>query len=265
MKNRILPAPAFPGISSPSTDFESVIDGRRAPPMVIDIDLSTARSLLAGTEMQLKITGNSFYIDQAPEVGNARVIFEGVQDRTGPEIRPAIFVQPGYVAKVPFANIMVQNTAQAGKVLRIVYGVDIDFVPSLNGQVTISGAVNSTPSGYRYAASYKSITSMGANTPDTVFAPGVNVNGAIIWRAQFISATGAGNAIATGYVANGAPPASIIDGDVILLPSGTPNGAVTSGLLEVPVMIPAGKGLYFISTVGESANSAARSVLYTLL
>jgi hypothetical protein len=258
------PAPNFPGITSPSIDFGSVIDGRRATLFVYELDLSSARSFTAGTATQLKLTGNSFFIDQASDVGNASVIFEGVQDDTGPVIRPAVFVQPGFVAKIPFANIRVANSAQTGKKLRIFYGVDVDFVPSVNASVAITGSVNAIPYGYTYGASYKSITAVAANTPDTVFSPASNVNGAMLWTASFLIQQSA--AMGASYVAKTSAPTSIIDGDVVLQTTGFFNAAVNfeTANLTNPILIPAGKGLYFISSAATNTQ-ILRSALYTLL
>lgn len=256
-------APAnFPGLTPPSTDFEAVLDGMRSPLLMVDIDLSTARTFAANTALQLKITGNSFYIDQAPDVGNAYVIFEGVQDDTGPKIRPAIYVQPGYVARVPFANVRIVNSAQAGKVLRIIYGVDVDFVPSLNGQIAISGTVNAINYGAAYASSYDSTTAMAANTPDTVFTPAANTNGAIVWAAN--AATGGAASVLGAYIAKSSAPANVLDGDVIHIEASQGAAYNTPIPMPNPVLIAAGKGLYWITNTAE-AGTMLRHVLYSLL
>lgn len=256
-------APDFPGFTAPSTDFGAVIDGRRSPPLIYEIDLSSARSYGAGTAEQIRLTGNSFYIDQAPDVGNAYVVFEGVQDNTGPLVRPAIYVQPGFVSRVPFANLWIANAAQAGKKLRIIYGTDIDFLPSLNGTLTIGGTVSATPYGFTYGASYDSATALGANSPETVFTPAANANGAILWSAQFTQNAGTPGA---GFVAKTSAPTTVIDGDQILGTCvQTYSGGIyfESGALPNPVKIDAGKGLYFINTAATSG--ANRNALYTLL
>jgi hypothetical protein len=256
-------APDFPGFTAPTTDFGAVIDGRRSPPLIYELDLSVARSYGANSAVQLRLTGNSFYIDQAPDVGNAYVVFEGVQDNTGPLIRPAIYVQPGFVSRVPFANLWIANAAQAGKVLRIIYGTDIDFLPSLNGQISISGSVNSTPYGYSYGGSYESITALAANTPDTVFAAGANTNGAIIWTA---SAAGRNASTQAALIAKTSAPATVIDGDVLTRQAGVPGFAAGDYAITLndPVFVAAGKGAYFIAT-GADTICAGRSALYTLL
>jgi hypothetical protein len=260
------PAPIFPGFTSPDTDFGAVVDGRRAPVLVYEIDLSTARTYTGtgvNAALQIKITGNSMFIDQASDVGNATMIFEGVQDNTAPLVRAAVFVQPGFVASVPFVNLWIANTAQAGKKLRIFYGVDIDFVPSVNASVAVSGSVNAVNYGQAYGASYKSITTLAANTPDTIFLPAANVNGAILWSAASYSR--AAVAIQTAFLAKTSAPASVIDGDSLAQMTLGENGTDvwTNLALPNPIVVPAGKGLYFISAAAEAV--AHRMALYTLL
>lgn len=256
--------PAF-GLGQPTTDFEALIDGRRSPLRVYELDLSTAHTFGgtgANAAVQLRITGNSFFIDQAPDVGNAYVIFEGVQDDTGPNIVTAVYVQPGFVSRVPFANVRIANTAQAGKKLRIIYGVDVDFLPSVNASVAVSGSVNAINYGAAYGAAYKSTTAMAANTPDTVFAPASNVNGAIVWSACAIP--GGVAAVLGAFVAKTSAPANVLDGDVIHIAGS--NGATygQAAPMANPVFIAAGKGLYWIPNTAESGTQL-RQVLYTLL
>lgn len=264
--NHNAPAPNFPGITAPSTDFGAVIDGRRAPVLVYEVDLSTARTYGgtgANAALQLRITGNSLFIDQAADVGNATLVFEGVQDNTAPQIRAAVFVQPGFVASVPFANLWIANSAQAGKKLRIFYGVDIDFIPSVNASVAVSGSVNAVPYGMPYAASYKSITLLAANTPDQIFSPASNTNGAIIWTA---SASARNASVQAALIAKASAPATVIDGDVLSQQVGVPGFAAGDYAINInaPMFVAAGKGAYFIAT-GADTICAGRSALYTLL
>lgn len=127
----------FPGIRTPSIDFDEVRDGRRAQPLFFDIDLSIART--AATSQPIKISGNTVFIDQKASSGFCQLVFED-QYPTRP---CAITVFPGFVARVPFTQITVLNEAQAaGTVMRVVYGTDIDFVPTTSAGVVI---VNTVP------------------------------------------------------------------------------------------------------------------------
>lgn len=131
------PLPAFPGIEAPSVDLDAVRDGRRAPMMFIDVPLDTVFGIATGDPVILPISGNSFYIDQdTTVVGTATVHFQDTN--IGSKSVP-IFAGAGFIAKVPFTQILIENnTAQAGKVLRIVYGVDIDFTAGVNATIAVT-------------------------------------------------------------------------------------------------------------------------------
>jgi hypothetical protein len=262
-QNPIMPAPAFPGVGAPSTDFQAVRDRRRSVPFYYDVDLSTARSIAAGTHLTLPVAGNSFYSDQNPNQGAATVVFQDTN--LNPRGTP-LYVGPGWIGSVPFTQLLIEHAAQAGKIFRFVYGVDIDFKPSLSGSLSIGGAISATPYGFTFGASYKSTTALAANTPETVFTPAANVNGAVLWAADFVTVNAGGAGVAAGFVAKTSAPATPIDGDVILGGQTFFLGAApqaTTGTLQRPVLIPAGRGLYFISTPAET--TAYRGALYTLL
>lgn len=264
-------------LEKPRNDFFRVRDGRESMPLWMDIDLSTSRSITgtgANAALSLNISGNSFFVDaDNTNVGNAVIHF---QDTSLGISSAPFYAAPGFVASVPFTQILIENAAQAGKRLRIFYGVDLDFRAGVNasvisGTVTIgnptSAPVNVSQSGFRYTGSYKSITVMAANTPDVVFAPGANVNGAIVWSANhYVINNAAAHALPTLLAKNGAP-VSVIDGDVIAsaFNSSQPAaGAIGMAYsLGRPVFIAAGLGLYAITSAAESLSH--RNVLYTLL
>lgn len=237
-----------------------------------ELDLSTARTFTgtgANAPAIINLAGNSWFIDQDSDVGNAYVLFN---DRVINAQPRGVFMQPGSIMKITANQLTIVNTAQASKKLRIWYGVDIDFTPALaltgTSNVNVTNAsLTVTETGTLYGASYKSNTLMAANTPDTVFAPAANVNGAIIWHAQFLTQNAA--TIGAGYLAKTAAPANITDGDLILSAEhASLIGAnqMFGGTLPRPLKIAAGKGLYYLSTTAEvGAGLTLRSVLYTLL
>jgi hypothetical protein len=269
---------SFPGLLEPTTDFQAVRDGRRSSLFYYDVDLSVARSITASpvSALLLPISGNSFYIDQDTNtVGYARVHFQDTNYGSAPA---PVYVGPGFIANVPFTQLLIENTAQPGKILRIFYGVDIDFAPGVNAQVAITGNISVqpagapstslglsvTPYGVIYQSSYKGESLLAANTPEQVFSAASNVNGAIVWSAEFIhSATSLSNGAT--FVAKNSGPTSIIDGDVIVSPTMIYPGATETfgGSLKNAVRIAAGKGLYFLNEV--AATRSMRSCLYTLL
>jgi hypothetical protein len=131
------PQPIFAGFQRPSIDMDAVRDGRRAPIFYIDIPLDSTFSIAGGNALVLPISGNSFYIDQDLSVaGNAYVHF---QDTNLQASSVPLFVGAGFIAKVPFTQLLIENkTAQAGKIIRIVYGVDIDFTAGVNATIAIT-------------------------------------------------------------------------------------------------------------------------------
>lgn len=127
------------GLLPPTTDFERVRDGRNSMPLWLDIDLSSARSISAGTALLINIAGNSFYVDNDnSNVGTATVHF---QDTNLGNASAPFLVSAGFIANVGFTQILIENTAQASKRLRIFYGVDIDFQAGVNASIN---AVNQT-------------------------------------------------------------------------------------------------------------------------
>lgn len=138
--NNPKPLPAFPGFTGPSTDMQAVRDGRRAPLLYVDVPLDSTFSIANGTAIILPISGNSFYVDQ-----NTNLVGEGYvhfQDTNLDSASVPMFVNAGFIAKVPFTQILVENkTAQAGKILRICYGVDVDFTAGVNATLAIGDQV----------------------------------------------------------------------------------------------------------------------------
>lgn len=131
------PQPIFAGFQKPSVDMEAVRDGRRAPLLYLDVPLDNVFTIANGNPLVLPISGNSFYIDQDTSImGNGYVHFQDINLQTA---SAPIFVGAGFIAKVPFTQLLVENkTAQAGKKLRIVYGTDVDFTAGVNATLTIS-------------------------------------------------------------------------------------------------------------------------------
>lgn len=127
-------------LTAPSQDFSQVRDGRRSRLMFFDVDLSVARTLDDTSALIIPISGNFFYVDQDPSFsGFASVGFEDTNSDSTP-----VYVGPGSLSRVPYTRIKVSNLAQSGKKLRILYGTDIDFTPSMAPiqNVAITGGTN---------------------------------------------------------------------------------------------------------------------------
>lgn len=263
-------------LEAPNSNFSRVRDGRASMPLYYDVDLTVARSIAgkgANAALVLNLAANSVFIDaDTTNTGNAVIHF---QDTTLGNASAPMFVSPGFIANVPFTQLLIENLAQPGKRLRIFYGVDIDFQAGVNASIAIAGVVTVNNSlaqklavynaGFDYSTSYKSTTAMAINTPDTVFAPGANTNGAIVWSAE--ASSWSGSAIGHAFIAKTSAPANQLDGDVIVQSAFGYVSTLAISKLCNPVKIAAGKGLYFIANAAESAlpGGTQRQVLYTLL
>lgn len=140
-----LPQVNFPLFDSPSIPFQPVRDLRRSRPLYQDIDLSTARSIAAGTALFINMAGNTFYVDANPADGNASVHF---QDTNLDNTSTPFYVTAGFIARIPYTQIAIENVAQAGKKIRIIYGVDLDFTPNTTSTVSATIAKGTTLENY---------------------------------------------------------------------------------------------------------------------
>lgn len=172
----------FPGIKQPTVDFGSVRNQLSSIPRYQDIDLSTARSLSAGTALMLPIAGNTFYVDQKANGGYARMHFQDQNAGSTP-----VTVYPGFLARVPFTQIALENDAQAGVTMRIIYGVDIDFVPTsaagvslLNPVSVVDGALARTLANSSFAVTAWCAASAGTYSHVQLWNPGTATKQVIV-------------------------------------------------------------------------------------
>ena len=144
---RTAPDIIFPGVRPPTSDFQAVRDGRRALPFNFPVPLGAARSLAngktedptdaSGKALAIQMAGNVFFSDPLFDLagnsiaGIARVHFQDTANAQSPYLT----VLPTAVYRIPFTELLVENHAQAGKFLQIVYGTDIDINPGTSSQV----------------------------------------------------------------------------------------------------------------------------------
>jgi hypothetical protein len=129
----------FPGFDRPTSDFQATRDDRRARLFYYDVDLSNGRTLDTALDLDW-LAGNFFYIDQDPAFsGFASVVFNDDGYKGAP-----IYVGPGTLSRVPFVGVKIYNLAQPGKVLRIVYGTDVDFDPQSGAIQNVNVVTGST-------------------------------------------------------------------------------------------------------------------------
>lgn len=290
---------AFPGVGRPSGDIAAVRDGRRSVPLGYLVDLSVAHTIAAGTQITVPLQGNTFMADPLydltglAQAGIARVHFEGENVTPYDTYVTAL---PGAIYRVPFTKVTIENYAQAGKFLYIVYGIDLDLVPGqlqlnditdrasrllgvvlgdlsvlrqqqMNGGAGMSGAafqaLATRDFGYAYGAGALSNSLLGALGTVGVFTAAANVNGAMVWSAELSASSAAANTWALLAKTGAVVPGSIGDGDPLLTAACLAGGLATARL-ERAVFVPAGKALWFISTAAE-ATITVKDAKYTLL
>ncbi len=123
-------------------------------------------------------------------------------------------------------------------------------------------ALRTAEQGYSYGATYISNSSIAANGTSQVFAAASNVNGAIVWDVDLVSASA--SQVQTVLLAKATPPTTVIDGVLIAQAMGLSGAVVNAQKRAKPVLVPAGLGLFFFALDLET-NPVIRSVHYTLL
>lgn len=117
--------------------------------------------------------------------------------------------------------------------------------------------------GTEFSASYKSVTNLLANTPVTILAPGSNVNGVLLAAGFMIS--GNSSAGLQNFVAKTSSPTSVIDGHPLLAPVFAFGATSFVAVLQNPIIVPAGLGIYAIAAVADAGTNNYKSLLYTVL
>jgi hypothetical protein len=260
----------------PSTDYNALSHGLRGLPLFREVDLSTARSIAAGTAMEIIAAGNTFYAD--PLVDAAGLPIGGVatvhfQDLTlGPGNTP-FTIYPQAIMNIPFTRLLIENPAQAGKKMRFIFGVDLAFSPGINANVSIVGSVATTTTDTPSAApgaSFIANAGLASNAPEVVILPAANLNGLIVHSASIWTAhVTAASTSQTALIAKTSAPANGADGEMICFAGvycQTAAGILSAGAQrEKAYRVAAGKGLYFYQSGGATEHAAKRSCAYTLL
>lgn len=234
-------------------DFDRARSMIATPFQYVDIALD-----VAGVNQVFNVSGDFLYVDASSTGTVTLELNNQYNDPSAP-----FQVSAGFGLQALFKQLKLTWTAQAGKKIRLMYSTGDKVVPT--NSTTISGGVTVTQNGYSYGASYKSQTALGALGTELVFSAAANPNGAILWRAAAYSYIASSAQSVGAYIAKATAPGSLIDGDVLAISDAAAIAAISTGTLklEVPVRIPAGKGVYFISFNAEAG--ALRSALYTLL
>lgn len=198
-----------------------------------------------------------------------------VQSATGPvTVRGDTFgTLPELVAgqglkMVPFNRLELLDVSGAPNTVTVLLSPAEFLNQVFSGSVAITSLaqsiINSLVRPELPGANWNSNATVAANTPLTVFEPGANTNGAIIWQAEaWDSAAGSWSQT---FIAKGSAPATVVDGEIVAQSifqiAATAN--VYAIKTEEPRRIAAGLGLYFISSTAGAAG-ALRNCRFTLL
>lgn len=222
-------------------------------------------SLVANGVQMLTVSGKNFRIQS--QTGALDVTIDSVGTL------PGLLTGQG-VKDIPFTRLTLRDASGAPNVGQILVAPE-EFIDNRTyGVSTIAGGsldlnaatllTSRTP--LDISGSYNASGAVAANTAVQIFAPGANVNGAILLSAQItdIDAT----ARSAKLLAKNSAPATELDG-IPLLHCGYFGAAgasvyITRGDISTPQYIAAGLGLYFISTPGASATNS-RVARYRLL
>lgn len=174
-----LPTPSFPGVTPPTTDFGAVRSQLRTQPLYTVVDLASARAFSANSQQVLSIGGNFIYCDPALSTGVATGYFMSLDGKATP-----ITLYPGAAFDVPFTSLTIENTAQPGASLRLIYGTDIAFRPANAAGVSILNAISVIDAGYQrtvagqaFAGGVQSAAAAANNSHVQLFNPaGSTVN-----------------------------------------------------------------------------------------
>ena len=166
---------------------------------------------------------------------------------------------------------VIQITSSSAQTIRFAYGSGETGTRRSTGSVTVSGAValdaatllaleqiNVRPE--VQTGNFGILGGYIANTPETVFTPGANANGAILLSADvgMFDSTNTGIFGIFTFLSKASPPTTVVDGSVLLsskIDNGFSTGLYQSGAtLHAPQYIAPGQGLYFIGSIGINAS-----------
>lgn len=247
------PMDRFPALVSPVQDMAAVRDRRRTGVLSVDVDLSTARSLAGGNALVLPLNGTIIYIDQRENTGFANV---HVQDETFNIANTPVTVFAGFILRAPFTQLTITNPAQAGRSLRILYGVDIDFIPGSGAGVTVVNPVNvldEIEAVCQHVENYPGFA-LGV-TISPVFLPAANPNGVRLRHVTQMVAAGAGGTLTQQLIARPTAPVGLGAANPGVELAFIFNNATTIAQFQDSLtrQIPAGWGVWVASNVTVAA------------
>jgi hypothetical protein len=181
----------------------------------------------------------------------------------------------GEDGKLPFDRVRIYSATTQTVQFVTRQGSDVRYdrgASSVTGTVSLDAAtlmaleqINVRPEAA--TGFYATTGALAANTADVVFLAGANVNGAIVFTADAVDVATA--TLMMAFVAKNAAPTTPLDGEVIaqshIAYSANMNPTMYNLELKNAQYVPAGKGLYFISSVAMTNPALGRSCRYKLL
>jgi hypothetical protein len=163
--------------------------------------------------------------------------------------------------EVEFQRLTITDISGATNSGTIVVG-DSNFI---DDTIVLSSAINVRPEAQ--SGFYSMTATLAANTPEQIFSPASNVNGAILLTADCTCYDNSANGVEV-FIAKTSAPSSITDGSILAMSkAGTIGTFLASNItLPSPQFIEAGKGLYFMATRTFTATAQSmRACRYKLL
>jgi hypothetical protein len=169
------------------------------------------------------------------------------------------------IKDTPFKRLVVKDTSGASNAGQILVSSN-EFVDNRTyGINDLSTATLNTLTRPAAATGFYADQSLiTANTAVNIFTAGSNVNGAILLSAD-INYNGANTPLGA-FLTKATAPATVVDGQVLITTKQTFGGSGCACTLPKEQFIPAGVGLYFISSANmEAAGQNIRACRFKLL
>lgn len=247
---------------------------------ISNLELPASIAFNAGETKVFYLSGSYFELIDCPNTVDVIL-----SDRNG-GVRARMIgaAQTHHVKNTPYQ--IVQITSAAAQTIRFAYGSGEAGTRNTAGSVTLLNAVAldaatlaalesidlnlATINALRRAEGHTGFSNasgaLAVNTPERVFSPAANVNGATLLAAQISDFPGASISAPT-LLAKNAAPATILDGAAYLRANLVDSSAGGSLIVEGSVFekqyVPAGLGLYWISDLALTA-AARRWTRYIL-
>lgn len=221
-------------------------------PLVIALD--TAQAL-----KEFPLAGDVIYLDRR-STGEIRFALDMAWAARFP------LASNGGMKGIPYKQLLLEWDAQPGKFAYLWTGYAVELIPP-NQDISSIGSITQpvTIASRVYGSSFVSGAALVSNTPVNVFAAASNADGVDLVGSLIATENGAASNANTFLLANASAPATITDGDVIHgVRAKIVNASSVFGWSELalPIRIPSGKRLDFISSAAQSGVSL--TALYTL-